>query len=403
MKPAQRHVTVVLGTIALFMVATALINTWVNPFRVMPAPWSEDDFEPYRDIQSQIRTGKAGLIRANQDIDVAFTGSSRVENALNPENPNWENQTVMNLGCSGGLLYESSSIAHYLIDHRNPSLLICGIDPGDITRDVDTRPKSDFYNSPFSSTNQRVDREMRYLFGISTMESALETIERRRKQQPSAYTPKGLRHARLGTRTGRQIDFIKARFTASAFIGGDPVEDAAPRPEKLKLLRELMTEARSLGIRIILYIHPQHVAMLARARDKEQAPLFFAQEKPALVALVEEVNQLDLPGPPIDLWDFFDFHPINCEPIPTDGSREMTYWDDLGHYSIAVGDAMLARMMGWDIPIEGAEDYGTPLSSDNLAERLQKIRQDYRAYLSGLGAADIAWKEQLIEQQQRKN
>ena len=396
MKAVTRHASILLGGIGLFIMVSAAINSWVNPLWVIPSPWSDPSFEPYRDISSQIRTGKAGLIRSQDQIDVAFLGSSRVENGLDPDLPKWDGKKVLNLGCSGGYLYETTGIARYLLDRSDPSILICGIDPGDLSRPSDSREKSDYYSSPFADTSNPVDRELRYLFGVSTLETSIETIKRREEQKPSSYTPHGLRSVEVEGNNGTQLGFVRRQLIGNHFGGGDARTETSIVEEKIQSLKSLMLTCRESGIRLILFYHPQHAVMSARSEDIDNPPLFFPSERPALVALVEEVNQTRLPGPPVELWDFFDFHPINCEALPLGDKSRMTFWDDLGHFSVPVGNAMQARMMGWPVELEGAEDYGTPLSRETLQRREAEVREGYRAYLEGPRRGDVLWKEELI-------
>jgi hypothetical protein len=396
MSPVRRHASLVLGGIAAFQIGALVMNTWVNPLRVTPAPWSSPDFEPYRDISSQIRTGKAGIIRSHDHVDVAFLGSSRVENGLDPEIPAWSGKEVLNLGCSGGYIYESTGIADYLLERSNPEVLFCGIDPGDLSRSMDSRDKSDYYASPFADSKDSIDRELRYLFGVSTLETAIETIKRRANGYPSPYTSRGLRGVDLGENQGTQLGFIRRQLIGNDFGGGDARDAGRILEKKVEALRKLMLKCRASGVRLILFYHPQHVVMTARSEDAENPPIFFQKERPAILAIVDEANAESLPGPPVELWDFFDFHPINCERLPLGDLTRMTYWDDLGHFTVEVGNAMQARMMGWPVELNEASDYGFHLTSSNLEVREQQIRDGYRHYLEGPGGKDVAWKEDLL-------
>jgi len=400
--PNKRHAYVLLGGIAIFTAITGLVNTWVNPLRVTPAPWSSQSFDPYRDISSQIRTGKAGIIRSHEQVDVAFLGSSRVENGLNPEFPAWQDKEVLNLGCSGGYIYETTGIADYLLDRTHPEVLFCGIDPGDLSRPADSRDKSDYYASPFAESSGSVDRELRYLFGISTLETSIETIKRRAGDTPSPYSPRGLRGVEVGKDQGSQLGFVRRQLIGNDFGGGDARTEHPIDEPKIDALRALMTKCRANDIQLILFYHPQHAVMSARSEDAQDPPLFFPSERPALVALVDEVNQMPASGPPVELWDFFDFHPINCEPLPLGDKSRMKYWDDLGHFSVPVGDAMQARMMGWPVELEGAEAYGFQLDSSNLQAREMQVRDGYRTYLEGTGRGDAKWKEDLLKGQAKR-
>ena len=66
MHSGRRYNFLVMGGALLACLVFAVANTTIDPFRVTPVPWRAQALEPYRDIASQIRTGKAGLIRSGQ-------------------------------------------------------------------------------------------------------------------------------------------------------------------------------------------------------------------------------------------------------------------------------------------------------------------------------------------------
>jgi hypothetical protein len=177
------------AVIAVTSLVSLAVNTTVNPWRVTPVPWSSQKLDPYRDISSQIRTGKAGIVRANPKIDVGLVGSSRVANGLDPEFSGWQHESVVNLGCSGGFIYESSALARYLMAERKVELILFGVDPGDLSSKTDTRPMGDFHASPLAGNEDRFNREIRYLIGVSTFEASVETLKRASTHEQTQYSP----------------------------------------------------------------------------------------------------------------------------------------------------------------------------------------------------------------------
>ena len=71
MSAPRGYVTALFGCIGLTLLAAVLLNTTVNPWRVTPTPWSAEKLDPYRDISSQIRTGKAGIVRPSLPVSVS--------------------------------------------------------------------------------------------------------------------------------------------------------------------------------------------------------------------------------------------------------------------------------------------------------------------------------------------
>src|SRR5690606_37955420 len=78
------------------------------------------------------------------------------------------------------------------------------------------------------------------------------------------------------------------------------------------------------------------------------------------------------------IWDFNDFHPLNAEKVPMDSSK-MHWWLDGTHARKALGDVMLARIMGWPVEPEAA-DFGFQLTEANAAERDQVLREGYERF-----------------------
>ena len=406
MSAPRGYITGLLVVFAAASLVAVIVNTTVNPWRVTPTPWSAESLDPYRDISSQIRTGKAGIVRSTETIGVGILGSSRVANGLDPGNPAWGRDDVVNLGCSGGFFYEAEALCRYLLETHQPELVLFGLDPGDLSSDLDTRPLGDFYASPLGGERDGLNRELRYLFGISTLEASFETLGRKFSGEPSQYTPKGLRDRPKKKARRSQLEFIRNRIAGEAEFDL-PDTGHADNPldaEKIGRLEALMRECRRSGVRMIAFYQPQHALMHSRAADVDGPTVVFGRERRGVLDLVTRVNGEQHPGPPVEMWDFNDYHPLNCDPIPVSDDERMAHWNDLGHYTIGMGNLMLARMMGWSPPedLPGGGEFGTPLSADNIDAWFGHVREGFRDYLVTAGRRDVAWKEQLIAESARQ-
>ena len=388
-----------LVVVACFTLFAGIVNTWVNPLRLTSTPWTAEKFDPYREISSQIRSGKAGMLRQAGELDAAFVGSSRVANGLDPNYPGWGGKKVLNLGCAGGFLFESVAIADHLIETGRTRTILLGIDPGDLTSSVDTRPLGDFYNSPFSTQGDAIDREIRYHVGISTLEQSFETIERLKLDRPASYTPDGLRVPRRGKGGPKQLQFIRSNIVGEAFLADDSPSGARINEQKIQALEELLEKALEHGTELILFLHPRHALLGADRDDIGTDACPYQLEREALVALVERVTSRHLDAAAIPLWDFLVFHPITTEPLPLDSSARMKHWSDLDHYSIEVGNAMQARILGLPVELKGASGFGRKIDSRSLGDHLDKLRSGYQRYLTEEGARDLDWKEETAAEE----
>ena len=390
MHSGRRYNFLVIGGALLACIVFAVANTVIDPFRVTPVSWRAKDLEPYRDISSQIRTGKAGLIRSG-DWDIGLFGSSRVDNAWNPDASAWKGKRVVNLGASGGFIYETVGIARYFLAHEKPELLVIGIDPGDLGNANDTRPKSDYYSSPFAGTDT-LNREIRYVVGLSTFESSMEVLKRAGDRKPGEYTPHGLRLRPEVAKSRAQMKFIRDQLRGEREDSSGGVDQ-----DKAELLREFLKECAGGSFRVVLIVHPVHALMHANSKDLENPPAPFEDIRRFLLGLTEEMNALR-PGGFVSYHDYCNFHPVNCEVLPADkqGLERMKHWNDLGHYDVELGESVLGQALGWDSSHPEWQGHGWEITRENIDAYLAFIRAGYHAYLSGPGAVDVAWKESLL-------
>lgn len=386
---ARRYARLVVGLAALCLVVVGLANTRVNPWRVTPVSWQDAKYDDYRGEVKSLRTTKAGILRSG-DWKVALVGSSRVANAFDPELKAWGRSDVANLGCNAAFLNETTAIGKYFVEHEPAELLLLGIDPGDLTSKVDTRPLFDFEGSPFSP-NAGLDNELRYVFGISTLEDSLETVQRARRKQVSEYGSRGMR--REPKEHGKsQLKFIEGTIKNKTELettdAGGP--DRALNEGKLEKLKALLEECRERKCRVVLFFHSNHALMHAEAKHIGAGVVPFEKERRELVKLLEAY-------PEVSLWDFCNYHPLNCEPMPLDDPKEgrIEHWNDLGHFHTEVGNQMLALMMEWPLPRPEWESIGRKVDAGNLEAYLKEVGDGYQRYLTQDGKRDLEWKEGL--------
>ena len=388
-RQTQRYARLVIGLAGLCLVVVGVVNTRVNPWRITPAPWQNDGYDPYRGEAEHLRTTKAGILRSGE-WRIALVGSSRVANAFDPDFPAWNRDDVVNLGCNAAFLNETTAIGKYFVEHEEAQLLILGIDPGDLTSKVDTRPLFDFEGSPFSP-NGGMDNELRYVFGLSTFEASLATVKRSGRKQLAEYGPKGMRQ--VPKEQGKsQLKFIEKTITTKTEL--ETTDAAGPeRPlneGKLKKLKALLEECRVRKCRVILFFHSNHALMHAEAKHIGEGVIPFEKERRELVKLLEDF-------PEVTLWDFCNYHPLNCEPLPLDDQKagRITHWNDLGHFTPEVGTQMLALMMEWQLPNPEWQQIGKKLNRGNLEFYLAEVGEGYQRYLTQDGKRDLEWKEGL--------
>jgi hypothetical protein len=364
---------------ATLMAVFGIVNTRVNPLGVTPTPWTDTTFRDYRPIYRSQRTAKPGLIRSEK-WDAVMMGSSRVDIALDPSNPHWGDLRVANLAFSAGSLPESAAMFKYAADRQNLQLAIVGVDLYDLTVDYNVGATAGFTESPLNDKADPVERELRYIFGYNSVQASFNAIVDRSKKHLPEYTANGhrlrhkpsvdLRHKLETDSIPHAIRFIRQRKADHGLV-----------PAKLQAFREILETAKQKKLRLVLMIPPNHALYVATyfyAGDPDPA---FDLERNTVVNLAAEADAKYPGTPPIEIWDFYDFHPLNAETVPPLGDKtaQMQYWMDGTHALKSLGDIMLARMMGWPLDGPGA-DYGVRLTPENLQARDQQLRAGYEDY-----------------------
>ncbi|MBB5352637.1 hypothetical protein HNR46_002885 [Haloferula luteola] len=394
--PATRYAVALLTCLLGILLLSLAINLVVDPFRILASPLQSSKLDAYREIESQLRTGKCGLIRSAEHIGIALIGSSRVMTAWDPDLPDWQRNDVYNLAASGSFFYENVAVFDELLRHHQPEAVFFGIDPGDLTSDFDTRRLADFASSPLADGGFDLERELRYAVGISTLTESLRTLRRASRHESPKFTPRGLH--RLGpewfsTDQRQLLAALLNRRRPQAFP--ESLESGARLlPDKARLLHHLVETSHQRGIRLILVLHPSH--FLTRLPPSGATPITVPRENEAILQLVRHADGKFPQQLPTPVWDFQGPLAWNCDPMPLGAGERMEHWLDFGHYTPEVGRTILARISGWPILSAEGQNYGTPLTLASLPVWRENYLRDAQSYLDGPGGRDLAWRQSLL-------
>jgi hypothetical protein len=361
------------------MFVMSVLNTWVNPLWVTPMPWSSKAFDDYKPLHKSPRTGKAGLI-ANGTWDAVLLGSSRVDIAFDPLLPQWQGKRVANIALRGGTLNEHLALLTYATEHQKLDLAIIGADLADVTNPVTIPPGSGFEESPLGA-GEPFERNLRYISGISTFEQTLKSLNYRRTGKLAAYTPQGQWLRSLDKRPLRVVLQYESFRWADRFTR-QRKQSIEVSQKKVEALHAIIALCREKKIRLILCIPPNHAAYLSVFRLKNDPDPGFRADRETFSRVIAEEAAAHPEAPAVDLWDFNDFHPLNCEAIPpVDNPRApVTYWADGTHALPTLGTIMLSRMMGWPVEDPKGADYGHKLDLSSLDGRLNALSEGYERY-----------------------
>jgi hypothetical protein len=397
MNHSRRYFLLAVAAIGAAVLAALGFNTTVNPLRVTPAPWSSEQLDPYREIDDQIRTCKAGLVRTG-DWQVAILGSSRPALLLDPSLPDWGETKAVNLALQAGTLPETLATFRYAADRHPLQIALVGIDPGDLTTGPMTHIITDFDSSPLNPEADEVERELRYLLGLSTLEKSFATLGRWASGERARHDPRGFKHKSDNPGSLRRViadNYIPFAARQARERHGGPTL----HPRKHQALLDLVAEARRRNIRLVLFFPPTHASYLASLRLLDDPRPDFAFERAAVLDAIEQANAGNN-GPPVEFWEFSGSHPWNLEPLPPgdESSAAMDHWLDPIHAKPRVGRVMLARILDLPLASDAEKRYGTRVTRDALPSLAADLDRSIDRYLTTQPDDDALLQEHISNQ-----
>lgn len=342
-RPAQRHLRWFFGLGAVGLVLTAAANILVNPWRVLPEATEIKALDPYREIDAEIRTCKAGLAMHGR-WEVLVLGSSRPNKGFDPSSPGFGGKAAVNLGLDGGDLFETRAMLDHALKFQRPERVILLLDPGDLTRLGKLPIESDFEFSPLAK-GDAIERSLRYVFSQRALDASVVSLTLAAKKKAPAYTPLGL-HLKKPPRLDYFETMEKYYLPLALQLTEIQKRGLGIQPDKLAVVRAMLDACAVRGVKAILAIPPNHLTLCQAMEEKGSPDPWFLAERRALAKLVEETNAAHSQQPS-ELWDLNLPSPVTLEPFPPrDPPRAMVNWLDPIHFTPAAGDRYAALLLG---------------------------------------------------------
>ncbi len=358
------------GTVLLGLV----LNTWVNPWRVAPAPWTSAKLDPYREIDNTWnRTAKAGLVRSGT-WDAGLFGSSRVDIGLDPRHPAFEGMKCGNFGLNAGLIAENYEMFRYFMERENPKLVVVALDPSDLTTPPPKNKPADFTLSPLDPAANAFERELRYRAGISTIAASAGTLGRAARGETAEHSPQGFRTHTPFPENQRGL-IASLYLSTTARMVRNHTLNGGLSTDKMAMMGDIVKRCREKGTRLVIFFTPNHALFQLAFPELGDPDPYFATDRRALAELAASANAAAPDAPPVEVWDFLDGHPLNSPALPpaADKSGQLEGWIDLFHATPEIGDEMLARL-------QGPGGYGELLTPENIDARVAKVRTQLEEY-----------------------
>jgi hypothetical protein len=133
--------------------------------------------------------------------------------------------------------------------------------------------------------------------------------------------------------------------------------------EGMRLFRALVSDCRSRGIHLTLFISPIHLEQQLLIRRRGAWSAFMAWKR----ELIRTVRSSGGAAKMIALWDFATVNPFTTELVPQAPGVAMEWYWDSSHYKTQLGDRVIDRIIkGDDCRLNQCELFGNDLSDIDI-------------------------------------
>ena len=288
-------------------------------------------------------------------------GNSRAEIGFDPSHPGFTDRglSVANQAVPG--TSAATAYQQLLWASRSgcmPKLLVVGIEFFDFLDATPPRSLAQLQASTPPALDGRAAAEV--VFSIAGLGDSLATLALQRARYPAILTERGfnplLHYEPEVARSGHQAMFRQRAVENARVWARKPrlIRPPGDAPSEDRVaLRAVLDLARASGSEVHLVIYPYHAQVRLMMQRMALDGLFSDWKRDIVQMAGEAQGAASVSGSasrsaPVSLWDFSGVSPITTEAIPAAGDRQTRlqhYWE-AGHFKKALGDRMLAQMLG---------------------------------------------------------
>ena len=374
----QFYLTFILAALGI-IVPIVTINTIIDPYGIFMSPITPG-FNNMKTRQRQNSRLFKPIHASQAQYDTLLIGTSRVEQGWQADSPGLgAERQAYNLAMGAQNTYETLAYTQHAIT-TNPKIktILVGIDFWTfLTVDNGGNIGRGFESYRLNYTGLHPWDGLR--FGLSTHSfwRSLEVVS------ASAQYPDKQVYTTRGTRNFSWPPPQPQKWPGNWFL---VAHRAIPQPHGVvssyfHYLEELVAICRERDIDLQLIITPAHTLSLRALEQFSDLDVYDAWKR-RLVTIAP-------------LWDFSDVNSVTTESV----GPEMQHYDDIWHYSTTVGDWMMARVLGVELPNSPA-DFGKRVDLKTIDKHLIETRSRYqqwkREHLPDLKQLEQHWKRTPI-------
>ena len=264
-----------------------------------------------------------------------------------------------------------------------PKQVILGVEFFDFLGAVPARELPTLRNSPAPDLDARGLAET--VFSLTALGDALTTVAAQYARYPATLTDRGfnplLNYVAEVSRSGHHALFRQRAVENARAWARKPRQIQPPGSglsDDAQAMRAILDLCASAGSTVHLVIYPYHAQTRLMLEQMGLGELFAAWKHSVVTSASGPPPSRGTAPGGVTVWDFSGLSSQTLEPIPLAGDRKThldRYWE-AGHFKKALGDQMLARMLG------AASDFGKPLDPPSLPAWLVQDRSAVQGLLA---------------------
>jgi hypothetical protein len=373
---------ILLSTVGAGLLGVVAVNAWVDPLAALDGPrvrgWNAEKTEA---IGMGTRPDKSVRI-AVEPFDTLVFGSSRVQLAIDPDDPAFGGRPAFNAGLGATNLAELVPVVDYALARQRPRRVLVGLDL--LMASSRREPGAGFAASAFSGRHPAAVW-LRRVASWDVLRASLATVRANRAGESALYAANGFVRGPADASL-EDWDYAAQFETSLRTFALNPETYACFRydAERVARLADALDALRRSDARVFLFFDPMHARHLELLETLGLGPDLERMKREVVDLVAAEAARSR--AAPFPVWDFSGPHPYTTEPVPPAGG-EMRWWWESSHATPALGSRMVARMLGEDARDAEDEGFGVRLAPEGLDAHLAALRLRHAAWAEANPAA----------------